>query len=130
MRFKNWCKNILAAAFLGFTLFSVLATSQLRDDDKPASGQNYVISDCVTPVLENVVTIANNVVVAPGGVSFTDFGFPSATIAQTMTGTVGAVQRECTVTYGEGGLNGVKNRWVYSCFDNGTFKCTIYIEPR
>jgi len=121
-------KNALAAVFLVFTLFAVLGSSVLRDDETAENGSFYIISDCVTPTMENNVVITNNVITSPGGVNLTDFGFPQNTLAQTMTGTVGAVSRECTVTYGESGDNYVNNRWLYSCFDNGTFKCSIYIE--
>lgn len=122
------CKKLAAAGFFAFTLWSVLATSGFRDDDHPENGSFYIISDCVTPTAENNVIITNNVITSPGGVNLTDFGFPQNTLSQTMTGTVGAATRECTVTYGESGHNYVDNRWLYSCFDNGTFKCSIYIE--
>jgi hypothetical protein len=125
-------KNFFAGCFLLFTLVSVLATSYPRGGDRPSSGQHYIISDCVTPTRDGTVVISGSAIVSPGGVSFTDFGFPVATLEQTVSGTVGSATRECTVTYGEGGDFGkskTKDRWLYSCFDNGKFKCSIYIEP-
>lgn len=133
MSFKRFFKHFLSAVFLLFTLVSVLATSSPRDDDHPKSGSHYIISDCVSPTIDATIVISNSAIISPGGMSFTDFGFPVATLAQTVSGTVGGATRECTVTYGESGGSwdsNTKDRWLFSCFDNGRFKCSIFIEPK
>lgn len=122
-------KNLIAGLFLLFTVFSILATSSLKRDQYPDAGSHYIISDCVTPTVDATIVISNGTITSPGGASFTDYGFPTATLAQTVSGTVSGATRECTVTYGEDGDNNVENRWLYSCFDNGTFKCSIFIRP-
>lgn len=129
MYFSGLLKNCAAAGFLGFTVFSILATSVARDGDAPYSGNQYIMSDCVTPTRDANITIIGGSISSPGGLTFLDFGFPSTVLKQTVSGVVGLVNRECTVTYGEDGHNNVENRWLYSCFDNGVYKCSIYIGP-
>lgn len=127
MRFDN----LIALAALLLTAYFSLATSRTKDATSPTTGPYYVISDCSTPPTESVVTVVNSSITVPSNVSFTDFGFPLPNIAQTVSGPVaGAANRECTVTYGEDGTNYVKNRWLYSCFDDGQFKCSIYVQPQ
>jgi len=122
-------KNLIALAMMFVTAFFSMATSYKKDAASPTAGNYYVISDCTTPAFESVVTVSNSTVIAPAGVSFIDFGFPSATISQSVTGMVLGVMRECTVTYGEDGSNYVNDRWLYSCFEAGKFKCSIYAQP-
>jgi hypothetical protein len=126
MRFKD----LIAAAMLVATAYFSLATSSPRDAASPTTGTYYVISDCTTPPFESVVTVSGSAVIAPVGVSFTDFGFPLSTISQSVIGPVAGGTRECTVTYGENGTNHVDDRWLYSCFDNGKFRCSIYSQPQ
>ncbi len=128
MSFKKWLKNIFTGIFLLFTLISVIATS--NTDGTPYSGDYHVISDCVTPVRDQVVSVAVSQITT-GGVSFTDFGFPSATLAPELSGIVGAATRECRISYGNPDRLAIdsKHPTIYSCFDNGAFKCTIYMRP-
>lgn len=123
-------KNAIALTALVLTAYFSLATSFAKDSTAPTLGTFYVISDCTNPAFESVVTVSGSVITAPSGLSFTDFGFPNATIAQSMIGNMGGVTRECTVTYGENGSNNVENRYLYSCFDAGKFKCSIYVQPQ
>lgn len=126
MRFKD----IAALVTLVVTAYFSLATSYGRKNQSaPVNGNTYILSDCTIPATESVVTVSNGAIIAPGGVAFTDFGFPSAVVAEYMTGIVGGVVRECMLTYGEDGYNNVKNRWLFSCFDGGQFKCSIYTQP-
>lgn len=123
-------KRIATAAFFAFTLFSIVATS--KSDGSPAFGTYRVQSDCVSPVKDQVVSVSGSSITT-GGVSFTDFGFPSATLANPVTGTVGAVSRSCKVTYGNydvTNLFGDTKYNIYSCFDNGSFACTILFEEQ
>ena len=128
MRFKN----LMTVTSLLLTAYFSLATSKATNDalTAPVTGNYYVMSDCSVPANEAVVTASGGTVIAPPGVNFMQFGFPAATLNRTMTGVVGGLLRECTVTYGEDGSNDVKDRWLYSCFDNGQFKCSIYVQPQ
>ena len=126
MRFKNFTAVLL----LILTAYFSLATSSKKEDAAPVTGRYYILSDCVSPAVDNTVMVTNSIITAPPGISFIDFGFPTATIGPTVNGLVGALNRECTVTYGENGSNNVDNRWLYSCFDAGKFKCSIYVQPQ
>ena len=123
MDFKSK-KNIFSFFWLLITTWAVLATSMPVESLN--SGTYRVKSDCVVPVLELVVTVDAGQVTAPGGVSYTDFGFPQPTVVvgETNEGPVGLVTRSCRDTYGD------KNEkvYVFSCFDNGAFSCTILIR--
>ena len=123
-------RECLTVASLLLTAYFSLATSSRSEDRNPTDGTIYVISDCTTPQTEAVVTISNSTIVAPAGTSFLDFGFPAATLTQSMTGFVGGVLRECTVTYGESGSNNVDNRWLYSCFEADRYRCSIFTKPQ
>lgn len=123
-------KNLLTIASLISTAYFSLATSSRPDDRAPTNGSIYVISDCTVPTTEAVVYVSNSTVIAPGGTSFVDFGFPAATLTQSMTGYVNGVMRECTVTYGEDGYNNADNRWLYSCFEGGRYRCSIFTKPQ
>ncbi len=121
-------KNLLLVGFLLFTLFSVVATSD--GSGTPWSGTYRVVSDCVTPVRDQVVSVSG-ATITTGGVGFTDFGFPSNTITSDMTGTVGAATRRCQITYNDPDkLNLGTHPTIYSCFDDGSFKCSIFLKEQ
>lgn len=120
-------KNFFSTALLLFTAYATIATSS--GDGTPFVGNYQVVSDCVTPVRDQTVTISSSQVT--GGGSFTDFGFPVATLSTSMTGTVGAVTRTCKLSYGDPDKLNLDSSYptIYACFDNGAFKCTIFMKP-
>jgi hypothetical protein len=120
-------KNILGVGVLLFTLWAVLGTS-VPGHDGISDGNFHITSDCTTPVLEENITTTAGVVTAPGGVSYTDFGFPDATVklGTENSGVVGAVTRKCNDSYGDED----SDSYVFSCFDDGDFSCTILIIKR
>lgn len=121
-------KNLLTVAFLIFTLFSVVATSD--GSGTPWAGTYRVVSDCVTPVRDQSVSVSA-ATITTGGVGFTDFGFPANTITSDMTGTVGGASRNCKITYNDPDkLNWGSHPTIYSCFDDGSFKCSIYLKEQ
>ena len=114
-------KNLFAFAALVSTLWAVVATSQGSNDI--TNGSFKVTSDCVSPIREATVNVANGMVI--GGGSYTDFGFPSTVVnGSEVAGVVGAVQRVCVPTYSDE----TNHAYVYSCYDNGTAYCTIAIQ--
>jgi hypothetical protein len=119
-------QNIVAGAFMIVCLWSIVATSQSQKSiDK---GDFYVISDCVTPTLESQVGTIGGQIVTPIGQSYTDYGFPQTNVnlQSPITGTVLGKMRSCYLTYGDKS-NG--ETWIYSCFDNNTFTCSVMIKP-
>lgn len=124
MGIKNW----IAVAALISTLWAVIATSSPRSDLN--TGSFYIISDCVTPNREAIITVTSDQIATPGATSFTDFGFPTATVrlGQETSGTVGAVSRTCFPTYGDTDENA--EAWIFSCFDNGAASCTVMIREQ
>lgn len=116
-------KNIFATFALLGTLWAVVATSSPQKS--VANGSFKVTSDCVTPVKEANVNVANGMVINGGATSFTDFGFPQAVVnGAEVVGTVGIAQRICTPTY----TDTDQQAYVYSCYDNGVPTCTITIQ--
>jgi hypothetical protein len=115
----------LAIGFMLFTAWSILATSKSTYDF--LYGTYTLTSDCVQPTLEMRVTTSAGQISDPPATSFTDFGFPNATVTlgSDVNGTVGGRARTCTMTYGD--PSGTSN-FIYSCFDDGTFACTILIH--
>ena len=134
MDFRILAIRFLKAIFLVFTGLTIAATSMVKDS-YTINGSYFVASDCVSPAVQTTVTATSGTVTAPSGVSFTDFGFPDATISfnTPVTGTSGLATRVCEVGYGEdGGDDESKtdnNQWLFSCFDNGAYACTIYMKP-
>ncbi len=123
-------KDLIAAVFLIFTVFCLLATSA-PFGQLPVSGSHWIISDCVTPVTKTAITVVDGSITEPVGVSFMDFGFPAAKIDATVSGIVNGKNRECLITYGDDGSeHDFSDHWLYSCFDNGDHVCSIYIKPR
>ncbi len=124
MGFKNW----IAFSALLSTLWAVIATSTPRSDLN--SGAFYIISDCVTPNKEAIITVVSDQISTPGATSFTDFGFPNAAVrlGQETTGTVGAVSRTCFPSYGD--TDESSDAWIFSCFDNGAASCTVMIREQ
>lgn len=108
-----------------FTCWVLIATSTLSDS---IEGSMTLTSDCVLPVLEQTVTATNGVITAPGGVNFTDFGFPlnTVTLGQANSGPVSTFQRECKPTYGDERFN--NDEWIWSCFDDGEYTCSIFLR--
>ncbi len=118
-------KNIFSVAALLSTLWAVVATSNggTRTLD---NGTYKVSSDCVTPVRQGDVIVANFQVIGGTATSYTDFGFPSPIVNGTseVVGTVGAIQRICLPTYSDED----EHAYIYSCYDNGVANCTIAIQ--
>lgn len=117
----------------GFTLivlfmaaYASLATSAGRIG--LFEGKLTLSSDCVTPAkIDNVVTVTNFEITDPVATSYTDFGFPESTVGEGVddeeVGPVNGKNRRCSITY-----EVYEDVWVYSCFDNGDYACTITIE--
>jgi hypothetical protein len=122
MGFKNW----LALFFMVFCAWAVVATSMPRESLN--EGAYYIVSDCVTPTREATITVSSDQIATPPATSFTDFGFPTASviIGQETSGTVGAATRICSPTYGDE-FEG-SGDWIFSCFDDGAPACTILIQ--
>lgn len=117
---RNW----LALAFLLFTAWTIIATSSPRSSF--SAGTFYIISDCVTPTREEVITLTGGQISAPASTSFTDFGFPQTTVGIGQTVSGGA--RVCYPTYGDDAQN--SDDWIFSCYDNGAYMCTILIKEQ
>ena len=117
---RNW----FALAFLLFSAWSVIATSVQRSTFN--SGSFYIISDCVTPTLEATITVSSDQIATPPATSFTDFGFPQASvrIGETVSGGV----RVCHPTYGDDAENA--DDWIFSCYDSGAYTCSILIKEQ
>lgn len=116
-------KNLFALAALLGTLWAVVATSSPQKS--VANGSFKVTSDCVSPIKEANVNVANGMVLNGGATSFTEFGFPQAVVnGAEVVGTVGLVQRVCVPTYSDTD----QQAYVYSCYDNGAPTCTITIQ--
>jgi hypothetical protein len=45
-----------------------------------------------------------------------------------VNGTYGAATRTCTITYGRGAVDA--DEIAYSCYDNGSYVCSILINQR
>lgn len=90
------------------------------------NGAYKVSSDCVNPIRQADVIVANGQVIGGGAASYTDFGFPNAIVNGTTenVGVVGLIQRICVPTYSDE----ENHAFVYSCYDNGTPVCTIAIQ--
>lgn len=119
-------KNTVWVGILIATSWAILATSGPWNDLE--YGSYHEASDCVQPPLEKDVVISAGQITLPGGVSHTDFGFPNATVVegQVNAGTVGAVYRECRTTYSTAdGDQSDKSGFIFSCFDNGVYSCSI-----
>lgn len=125
MLFK-YLKNIFWGGFLLLTLWSIIATSVGKDSI--SYSRLNVTSDCVTPTLNRAVTTSSNQVSSPAGVSYTDFGFPLATVnlKEDVSGVVNAKNRVCQNTYGS--TDHSADAWAYTCYDEGTYVCTILLE--
>lgn len=118
-------KNLFAGGFLLLCLWSILATS--RVDKSLEHGTFKVISDCIIPTLEQSVEVWDGAVISPSGVSFTTFGFPNLTVelGKDNSGTFSGFNRNCTMTYGS--VHNGKS-WLYSCYDDGAYTCTISLS--
>src|ERR1035437_4359048 len=103
-------KNLFAGAFFLICLWSILATSQLENSITKSGLQ--VTSDCVSPVLDRSVTTVGGQIVSPAGLSYTDFGFPAATVNLNtdVIGTVNGLTRTCTQTYGNSMSS---SQWIF-----------------
>lgn len=116
-------KNLIAFAALLSTLWAVVATSKVNKS--VANGSFRVTSDCVSPIRDATVNVANGVIISGNATSFTEFGFPSAVVnGAEIVGTVGLVQRICVPTYSDTD----HQAYIYSCYDNGAPTCTITIQ--
>jgi hypothetical protein len=121
-------KNYIAVVALLFTLGGVVATSQSTNT---VEGNTFrVVSDCAGALQEIDVTTSAYTVISPGGVSWSSLGFPLSTVdmVNDVNGTYGAATRSCTITYGRGAVDA--DEIVYSCFDNGSYACSILINQR
>ena len=131
MDFRARLKQVFSLAFLGFTAYACLATSQSNTLGPTVQGSFYIVSDCVKPTLEGNIAVANSTIVTPAGQSFLDYGFPqpSITFLAPVNGVLNGLNRSCYVTYGQTDSNRASSRWIFSCFDNGNYACSIYMEP-
>ncbi len=110
---------------LVLTSWALLATSVASET---TTGSFTVTSDCVIPTLAKEVNAVNGTITSPSGVNWTDFGFPQNTvyIGQESNGTVSGEYRSCRPTYGD--KESTINKWLWSCFDNGAYTCSIMVE--
>jgi len=125
MGFKN-IKSFITIIILFVAAWGSLATS----DGKFGlfSGPLNISSDCVSPArINETIQVLDNEISEPMGTTYLDYGFPDAVVGEvsegTETGTVGGLTRSCSVSYQED-----ESFWVYSCFDDGEYACTITIE--
>jgi hypothetical protein len=107
------------------TSWALLATSVPTE---LTTGSYSVTSDCVIPTLAKEVNAVAGVITAPSGTNWTDFGFPQNTvyIGKESNGTVSGEYRSCRPTYGDEVSN--TGKWLWSCFDNDAYTCTIMVE--
>jgi hypothetical protein len=126
MPFKRVGKQTIGILVLLSTLWAVLATSQLNED--LSDGTFTIKSDCTSPVSVENITVTANQITDPFGVDYTDFGFPDTTVTvdSDVVGVVGLVTRVCKTTYKDES----DSKFIFSCFDNGAFACTIFIKGR
>lgn len=111
---------------LVFTAWACLATSILGDSIN--DGAIYVNSDCTSPASEMSVTVSGGQIIAPGGVSYTDFGFPQSTVTLNapVSGVVGSATRVCDDTY----TDSDDVHHIFTCKDDGSYACTILITEQ
>ena len=116
-------KKVFSAFCLIVTAWACLATSVARESVD--SGSFYINSDCTTPPSEMAIAVTANQITAPGGVNYTNFGFPQNIVAlgTPVVGIVGLATRECVDTYST--TDG--DRYIFTCKDNGTYACTIML---
>jgi hypothetical protein len=119
-------KKFISIAAVVLSLIAVVATSQRQY--YMDRGDFDVKSDCTVPIIETVITVQNYQVIAPGGLSYLNLGFPTSIVTpgQDSVGVSGGVTRSCRNTY----ANEVDGDWVFTCFDNGNLACTIYLRQR
>ncbi|MGE0527609.1 MAG: hypothetical protein AB7G93_05905 [Bdellovibrionales bacterium] len=115
---------VSAGALLG-TLWAVLATSMPRSSI--TEGNYYVVSDCVVPTQELAVTTSAGQIVSPA-ITYSALGFPgnTVTLGNDVSGTINGRPRTCYHTYGS--TEDRAQAWVFSCFDDGTYTCSILIK--
>lgn len=122
-------KNLMATVALLATLVGVLATS--RRDETIGGSSFYILSDCGNAVQEaNVLTNGFPPHVISSGAQWDTFGFPTGVqldfVNEVSGVATGGVNRSCAVTYG--GQRENADEIIYSCFDNGSFSCSILIR--
>lgn len=121
-------KNLLCLLALAGTFVVSVATSIKQTSY--TYGVFWINSDCVTPSVEEKITVEFAQVTSPSGTTFLDYGLPTETIVSDesdMTGLVDGETRTCKKTFGDFGANGEA---VYTCFERDTYRCTILIrEP-
>jgi hypothetical protein len=124
---KKRSQNLAAIVALVITAWASLATSQRSPSIDNST--LYVISDCVTPTFEQTVRSSGGVLVS--GVDYTQIGFPNSTVhlGQDNNGLYNNgttnVSRSCVQTYGDNSAG--DGRFIYSCFDNGDYACSVVI---
>jgi hypothetical protein len=122
MDFKSSLSNAAALLALLATSWSILATSRAGGLQP---GQYVIKSDCTPTVSEAIVQISMGRISEPAGQSFTDYGLPSTTLnlTETSTGVIEGVNRSCVKTAGDD----QGSEWVFSCYDDDEFVCSVYL---
>ncbi|MGE0763791.1 MAG: hypothetical protein AB7N80_10980 [Bdellovibrionales bacterium] len=108
--------------FLIVTAWACLATSIAQDNVD--EGDFYIVSDCASPTSEGTISVSAGQITAPGGTSYTDFGFPQSTVTlgTANTGVVGGANRSCIDTY-----SNQNQSYIFTCSDNGQYACSILL---
>ena len=122
-------KNLLTAAFLTFTLVSIVATSYGQDEIDYAN--LHITSDCVSPTMEMNIVTEDGEITDPVGVVYSDFGFPADVVRldSEVRGVMGSGElRVCKKTYGNSGNGPGGGVWIFSCEDEGRHACSIMLE--
>lgn len=117
--------HLVAVLVLAATSWTVLATSTA---DGTLYGTYRAQSDCVNPVQNVTISVADSAITSPASYSFTDLGFPTATlkVGQPNTGVVNGANRSCESVFTS--YAGTKDNYLYTCTDNGEFACNIYLD--
>jgi hypothetical protein len=111
---------------VGLSCLVVVATSSISWTLN--NGDFDATSDCFEPVVKQAISVNAYQIIAPGGFTYLNLGFPNAVVIpdQDNIGTSGTVTRNCKSTYS----NPDEGDWVFTCFDNGLMVCSIYLKKR
>lgn len=117
MRSKQY-SNLFALSCLIGTVWASVATSKM---DGGFYGTYRVSSDCVTPTIQQNITISDS-----STFDFTTLGFPEISLTRGMksTGSVNGKTRVCENTLEEGDV--IDDSFLYTCSDDGQYVCNVY----
>ncbi len=116
-------KQILAILLLLSVVFVTLATSALRNLSH--NGSYYIRSECVSPPVENHITVAAGEITSPGGVTLANFGLPGSVLSRDeFSGTVNGKLRSCAYEY----VNDDEEEHVISCYEDNVYICSAYLK--